>query len=219
MVILDYDLSSVVNYADFYEAFCGALREIGKDCSHMSFSDFQQLLDSDVLREYVQRITDEDSFWRRFRQLYISRHSFPRRGLREFLLLMKHLAVKVVVISGRETRSEYIWWDLRKYGLDELVDDVATMYDLNLLPLREEFLFDKSPLIEYVKKKHGVLRNFICIGDYVTDYYSCDKSGGIFIGIGSDVRTSVLKKAGVKLVVGDFYEVLPILRELGLLSK
>jgi len=216
MVVLDYDLSSVVNDVDFYEAFCKALREIRKEC--ISFNEFSQLLESDLLKEHISQLTCEEVFWRRFRQLYFSRHSFPRRGLREFLVLMKNLNVKVVVISGRETHSDYIWWDLRRHGLDELVDDVVTMHDLNTLFLREEFPFDKSPLINYVKRKHGVLEKFACIGDYVADYYSCVKSGGVFIGIGSAVRLGVLKKAGVQFTAMDFYEVLLRLRELRLLE-
>jgi len=216
MLILDYDLSSVINDIDFYEAFCSALREVGRSC--LSFNEFSTLLESDLLREYVSRYTSEDAFWRKFRQLYISRHSYPRRGLRELLIQMKRFSIKIVVLSGRETHPEYIWWDLRRHGLDELVDDIVTMYDLNTLFLQEEFLFDKSPLIEYVKRKHGVLEGFVCIGDYVSDYYSCMKSGGVFIGIGSVVRTSVLKKAGVQFTAEDFYEVLLKLRELGLLA-
>jgi phosphoglycolate phosphatase-like HAD superfamily hydrolase len=216
MLILDYDLSSVINDVDFYEAFCSALREVGRNC--LNFDEFSVLLESDLLREYVSRYISEDAFWRRFRQLYVSRHSYPRRGLRELLIQVKRFGVKVAVLSGRETHPEYIWWDLRRHGLDELVDDVVTMHDLNTLFLREEFLFDKSPIIEYVKKKHGVIGDFVCIGDYVSDYYSCVKSGGLFIGIGSEVRIGVLKKAGTQLTATDFYEVLMRLQELGLLA-
>jgi phosphoglycolate phosphatase-like HAD superfamily hydrolase len=206
MIVLDYDLSAVINDTDFYETFCNTLREFGEKC--ISFNEFSKQLESDTLKNRIPRMIHEDYFWRRFRQSYISRHSFPRTGLREFLLLMRNLGIKIVVISGRETHPEYIWSDLRRHGIDELIDDVITMHTLPLLSLREEFLFDKTPLIEHAKRKYSVLGEFICIGDYVTDYYSCIKAGGVFIGIGSAARTSILKKAGVSFIAENFYEVL-----------
>ncbi|MEM4881890.1 MAG: hypothetical protein QXP89_07235, partial [Desulfurococcaceae archaeon] len=82
----------------------------------------------------------------------------------------------------------------------------------------EEFLFDKSPLIRYAKRKHGISGEVICIGDYVTDYYSCRKAGGVFVGIASvSERGESLKKAGVEFLVKDFYEALLCLHYLGLL--
>lgn len=216
MVVLDYDLSSVINDVDFYEAFCEALREINNNPT--SFNEFSEMLETNYIREFVRQNTNEELFWRRFRQLYISRHSLPRRGLREFLLLVKSRDIKVVVISGRETHSKYIWWDLRRHGLDDFIDDVITMYESTILQLREEFLFDKSSLIEYAKRKHGVAGGFVCIGDYIADYYSCIKAGGVFIGIGSDTRTSILKKAGVQHTAKDFYEVIIRLSEIGFLD-
>jgi phosphoglycolate phosphatase-like HAD superfamily hydrolase len=216
MIVLDYDLSAVINDADFYEAFCNTLREFGEEC--ISFSEFLEYLELDTLKNKIPHVIREDDFWRKFRQLYVSRHSFPRTGLREFLLSMRNLSIKVVVVSGRETHPEYIWSDLRRYGIDELVDDVITMHAFSLLSLKEEFLFDKTPLIEYAKNKHSVLGEFICIGDYVTDYYSCIKAGGIFIGIGSAARTSILKKAGVSFIAENFYEVLVRLREITSMS-
>jgi phosphoglycolate phosphatase len=216
LVILDYDQTTVENIIDFYEAYCQALRLNGADC--VAFPDFMTLLKENRLGEKIPREVDHDEFWRIFRRVYISRHSRPLNGLREFLLSLKNFNVKVVVISGRETPPWYIFWDLRRHGLDSYIDDVLTFHDLELLGYKEEFLFDKSELMNYVKKKHGVSGDVVCIGDYIADYYSCRKINGIFIGVNVFSERNIdLEKAGVKILARDFYEVLVLMFENGLL--
>jgi len=216
LLVLDYDETAVENTVDFYEAYCEALKIHGKKC--VSFDRFIALLSTDELGEEIPVGADEVGFWRVFRRVYGSRHSTLRRGLRELLIAVKTLNVKVVVISGRETPPYHIEFDLRKHGISEFVDGVYTLYNLLLVGEREEFLFDKSPLIRYAKRKHGISGEVICIGDYVTDYYSCRKAGGVFVGIASvSERGESLKKAGVEFLVKDFYEALLCLHYLGLL--
>jgi phosphoglycolate phosphatase len=124
-----------------------------------------------------------------------------------------------VIISGRETSKRYVLFDLERHGLVDYVDDVLTFEDLVLLGFKESFLFDKSQLINYAKQKYGVAGEVICIGDYITDYLSCIKAGGIFIGVNKYVeRNRYLERAGVKFLAKDFYEVALIVSSLGLFS-
>lgn len=216
MVVLDYDETVVENIPDFYEAYCEALKIYGVKCP--SFSEFEYLFDRNSLHERIPGGIRNEDFWRTFRKLYFSRHSRLKRGIREFLQRVKLFGVKVVIVSGREVHSYEIARDLRMRGLDEYVDDVFTIWDLQVLMGEEEFLFDKSYLIRYAKSKHAVYGDLVCIGDYVTDYYSCLKCGGFFIGMNSSKnRGLLLKKAGVEIVVSDFMEALVVLSDMGFL--
>ncbi|MEM1628398.1 MAG: HAD hydrolase-like protein [Desulfurococcaceae archaeon] len=214
MIILDYDLTIVNNYVDFYETYCNALRYYGVDPP--SFDEFVKMIENNTLSSKIPRNIDEQEFWKYFRKIYISRHSWLRRGFIEFALLLRNMGAKFIVISGRETSPEYIWLDLRRLGIDHLIDDVITMSMLQEINGHEDFPFDKSSLIEYAMQKHGIImNNIICIGDYITDYYSCVKKGLIFIGINDiEKRNQVLRESGVKIISRDFMELLPIILDL-----
>lgn len=217
-MILDYDETAVENTIDFYEAYCEALREKGRSC--VDFNRFTTLLNENKLHEEIPSEVSETEFWKTFRSFYKSRHSIPRRGLREFLITMRTLNIKVVIVSGRETPSRYIELDLRNHGFHEFIDGVYTLHDLIIIGGMEEFLFDKSALIEYVKRRYSANGTIVCIGDYITDYYSCKKVGGVFIGINSAPgKSKSLREAGVKLLAKDFHDVLLYLYSLELLRS
>lgn len=217
MVVLDYDESTVENTFDFYEAYCQALKTYGVACP--SYEEFIDLLSGNALHEKIPGTTTQEEFWKLFRRIYPSRHSWVKRGLKEFLIALNSFSVKVVVISGRETPSQVIWQDIRKHGLEDYISNVYTLFDLAVMGGNEEFLFDKSYLIKLAKRKYGKGKVHVCIGDYVTDYYSCARTGGIFIGVNSiPARNGVLRKVGVQFVATDFFEVLLILSKIGLLS-
>ncbi|MEM0198967.1 MAG: haloacid dehalogenase-like hydrolase [Desulfurococcaceae archaeon] len=217
LIVLDLDETTLENIFDFYEAYCTALRIHNEDCP--GFDEFMVMFNENKLHEKIPSHVNHVDFWRTFRKLYASKHSWLKKGLREFLYYVKNLGVRIVIISGRESPSYGIWFDLRKHGIDEYVDELYTMWDLEILRGYEEFLFDKSYLVNHARRRLGVQGETVCIGDYVTDYYSCVKAGGIFIGINSEEsRNTALKKAGVKYVARDFTDVLVILSELGLLS-
>ncbi len=214
LVVLDYDETTVDNTFDFYEAYCAALKLHGARC--LEYSKFLALFSENKLHSEVPSRVDQESFWKTFRRLYQSRYSWLRAGLSEFLVYAKSLDTKIVIVSGRETPSQNIWLDLRKHGISEFIDDVYTLWDSALMGGEEGFLFDKSFLVSYVKTKYGVHDNFVCIGDFPTDYYSCVKAGGTFIGLTPiPERAEHLKKAGAKLVASNFKEVLVILSDIG----
>lgn len=217
LLVLDYDQTMVENTFDLYEAYCEALRQYNSNC--ISYGDFIEILRGNRLDKAIPIDVDLVEFFREFRRHYKSRHSYPQKGLRELLIILKILDFKVIVVSGRETSSQYIIWDLRRHGLDEYVDDVLTIHDLHLINGKEEFLFDKSGLIEYAMRKHGVIGVAICIGDYVTDFYSCKKINGVFIGLNSiPERNEYLRDIGAEFLAGDFSEVFYLLSELGLFN-
>lgn len=217
LIILDYDETLVENPFDFYEAYCQTLRIHGSTCP--SYDEFMLLLRYNQLSDRIPGEVDQESFWRVFRKLYRSKHSTLRKGLREFLVIMRNFNVRLVVVSGREAPIWDIQRDLINHGVAEYIDEVLTLYNMEIMGFQEEFLFDKSCLIEYAKRKYGIYEDqaVICIGDYITDYFSCKKAGGIFIGINTyPERNSELKKHGVEYTARDFYDVLLIMHDLGL---
>uniref|UniRef100_A0A7C2FFF8 HAD family hydrolase n=1 Tax=Thermosphaera aggregans TaxID=54254 RepID=A0A7C2FFF8_9CREN len=209
LVIFDYDLTFVDNYVDFYEAYSHALKIYG--CKPPSFDKFMEMLEHDELEDSVPAGINKNDFWRLFRRVYVSRHGFLKKGCKEALNTLKSkYHVKTAIISGRETSSEYIWMELRRLGVDEFIDEVYTLQDLVYLNGVEESLFDKSWLLNYVMRKHGVLPcQTVFLGDYITDYLSALKSNVYFIGVNqSEVRGGLMVKKGVGLVARDFYDVL-----------
>ncbi|ADV64566.1 HAD family hydrolase [Desulfurococcus mucosus] len=214
LVVMDYDLSMVYNLSDFYEAYSGALKSYGG--GFISFDEFLNLLNEDRLSERIPGGVREEEFWLLFRRIYVSRHPIPMDGVVDLLRLLKSLPVKIAVVSGRETSGEYIWRDLRMLGLDEYVDEVYTVSDLQRLNGLEEYLFDKSWIISYILRKHGVAPcNALCIGDFTTDLLSCRKLGIPFIGVNKDeYRGMLLKKRGAAIVVKNLFEVVQWIPEL-----
>ncbi len=209
LVIFDYDLTFVDNYVDFYEAYSHALKTYG--CKPPSFDKFMEMLEHDELEDSVPAGINKNDFWRLFRRVYVSRHGFLKKGCKEALNTLKSkYHVKTAIISGRETSSEYIWMELRRLGVDEFIDEVYTLQNLVYLNGVEESLFDKSWLLNYVMRKHGVLPcQTVFLGDYITDYLSALKSNVYFIGVNqSEVRGGLMVKKGVSLVARDFYDVL-----------
>ncbi|MCY0868694.1 MAG: HAD hydrolase-like protein [Desulfurococcus sp.] len=216
LVLLDYDLTLVYNLMDFYEAYTGALEKY--EGGSISFSEFLYLLNSNRLSERIPTGVQEEEFWRYFRRIYVSRHPYQMPGASDLLRLLKALSVKITVVSGRETSSEYIWRDLRVLGLDDYVDEVYTSLDIERLGGFEEYLFDKSWLISYILGRHGLKPcNALCIGDFTTDLYSCRKLGIPFIGVSlDDYRSMLLKASGSGIVVKNLLEVLqwiPVIKE------
>lgn len=209
LVILDYDLTFVDNYVDFYEAYSSTLKTYG--CEPPGFDKFMEMLEHDMLEDSVPAGISKDDFWRLFRRLYVSRHGVLKKGCREALIALKtKYHAKTVIISGRESSPSFIWMELRRLGVDEFIDEVYTLQDLVYLNGVEESLFDKTWLINYVMRKHGVQPcQTVFLGDYITDYVSALKSGVYFIGVNqSEVRGGLMRKKGVSLVAKDFYDVL-----------
>ncbi|MEM4718159.1 MAG: HAD hydrolase-like protein [Desulfurococcaceae archaeon] len=219
LVILDYDETLVENSFDFYEAYCQALSTHGLTC--IPYDEFIFLLRQNRLPDLIPGVIKQESFWRVFRRLYRSKHSILRRGLREFLVIMKNFNVSVVVISGREGPSWDIQRELINHGVAEYIDEVLTLSNLEIMGFHEEFLFDKSRLIHHAKQRYGAFGDHasLCVGDYITDYISCKKAGSIFIGINTFPERNIeLKKHGVEYTAKDFYDVLLIIYNLGLLK-
>jgi len=216
LAILDYDLTTMYNVFDFYEAYMSALKRYGG--GFVSFDEFMELLNQDRLSERIPSGVDKAEFWLFFRRVYVSRHSTPMDGVGDFLRIVKGLGGKTVIVSGRETSSAYIWMDLRMHGLDEYVDEVYTIDDLARLGGVEEYLFDKSWIISYVLEKYAVEPcRAVCLGDFTTDLLSCRKLGVPFIGVNKDeYRGRLLKSRGAIIVVKNFHEAiawLPVIRE------
>lgn len=217
-VILDHDETIVENTVDFYEAYCEALKEYRSSC--IPIEEFMELLRRNMLSSKIPDGISHSEFWTVFRRKYKSRHSFPRRGLYQFFTTLRNYGVRFFIVSGREVHPLEIMIELERHGLAEFIDHVFTLHDLYTMGFNEEFLFDKSRLIEFLKNKYGGVEDgaLVCIGDYITDYLSCRKAGGIFIGINTYVeRNNELKKVGVEYTARDFYEVLNLLSSLGLL--
>lgn len=179
---------------------------------YMGFTQFYDLLVNDNLYSFVNNIVGfNGSFWRDMRRSICKSHSLkPANGLIEFLVFVKKLGLKTVVVTGRECHSIQVKLDLEKTGLIDYIDEVFTMLDLIINGGKEDFLFDKSWLIEFVCRKFGVEpREAIYIGDYRLDYESSLKAGCEFIGLTwIPERMKLLLNNGVSRLAVDFREAL-----------
>ncbi len=214
LVLLDYDLTIMDNMIDFYEAFIETMRKYGYGT--ISYDEFVQRVATDNLHTLIPSETDARDFWRYFRRIYPSKSGYPVKGIRRFLNILESLQVPIVIISGRETHPLLLWLELARYGLDEYIDEIYTMFDLAIRGGIEEELFDKSWLIRHAISKYGVEpRCAVYIGDYKQDYISCSKTGVRFVGITRfKERAESLRMLGADIIVSDYDELLCYFDEL-----
>ncbi|WP_245521897.1 HAD family hydrolase [Staphylothermus hellenicus] len=206
-VLLDYDLTLMNNLLDFYDAYNEALKKfVGKT---LGFNEFYRLLINYSLQTYIPPDVDQLSFWRYFRQVYRTRYGYPMEGAYYFLYWVKALGLKTIIISGRECHESSIWEELKRFGLDEYIDKVYTMFNTFILGGVEEELFDKTWLIGYVLSSYGLDGDeVVYIGDYRQDLLSARRSGIRFIGIAfSKERKECLQRLGAEYVGSNLYDV------------
>lgn len=208
LIILDYDLTLVDNIYDFYLSVASVFRE--RTGLYLDYNKFYSLFLDDKLYSFITyELGFKEDFWRDMRKLICKSHSLkPAEGLYDFLLFTKNMGLKVAVVTGRECYSDQIRLDLEKIQLSEYIDGVYTMFDLYINGGTEDFLFDKSWLIKFVCKKHGVEPpEAIYVGDYKLDYQSCLKAGCRFLGLTwIPERAKLLKNNGVSRVANNFRE-------------
>ncbi|MCS7128557.1 MAG: HAD hydrolase-like protein [Sulfolobales archaeon] len=214
LLILDYDLTLVDTIYDFAEAVNESRRAF--DLKPLSLSEFLDYFLSDELTWRVAPEGSLDYFWKFFRRIYKTRYGKPIAGATRVLELLKSIGVRNVIVTGREVPSSNVWLELQGMGLDYVIDDVYTLYDLMILGGREESLFDKSWIINHLLNRSSIERNkAVFIGDYWLDALSASKAGVLFIGITSfEKRANDLLKHGACRVVRNFYELLVALYEL-----
>ncbi len=206
-VMLDYDMTLIESIYDFYDAYNEALKKfLGKT---ITFNEFYNLLISHRLGDLIRNV-DEVEFWRYHRRRCRSMYGYPVRGAYYFLYWVKNLGLKTVIISGRECHSSVLLYELRKFGLDEYIDNIYTLFDLYVYGGEEEELFDKSWLMRFVLRKYGIENDeAVYLGDYRLDYISSRKVGVEFIGVAlSEERRKCLLDIGAKRVARDLYEAL-----------
>ncbi len=206
LVLLDYDLTVMDNMIDFYEAFSESLKRFGYE--PVSYDIFVKHVLADSLHDLLPPEIRPLEFWTYFRRIYPSKSGYPMRGVKRFLVVLKSLNIPVVVISGRDSHPLLLWHELARFGLDDYIDEIYTVFDLRMHGGIEEELFDKSWLIRIVIKKYYVEPSHaIYIGDYKQDYISCSKAGIRFIGITRyRERAETLRKLGAEIIVSDFDE-------------
>lgn len=214
LLILDYDLTLVDTLYDFFEAVNESRKAF--NLKPLSLVEFLNYFLSDELTWKAPPESSLDYFWRFFRRIYRTKYGKPVAGATRVLELLKSIGVRNVVVTGREVPSSSIWLELQGMGLDYVIDDVYTLYDLMILGGREESLFDKSWIINYLLSKSSIEKSeAVFIGDYWLDALSAGKVGVPFIGITSfEKRAHDLLRYGACKVVGNFYELLVALYEL-----
>ncbi len=206
--MLDYDMTLIDNILDFYEAYNLSLKKfLGIT---IGFDKFYYMLNNYLLDSYLPQNIDRTSFWRFFRRIYRTRYGRPARGAQYFLYWVKTLGFKTLIISGRGCPSETIWFELSRFGLREYIDEVYTLFDVEIHGGVEEELFDKSWLIRYALKNYGLMpRETVYLGDYRQDLISSRRAGVRFIGVAfSEERMKCLYSLGAEYVARDLYDAL-----------
>lgn len=206
-VLLDYDLTLMDNLLDFYDAYNEALRKYTGRM--IKFNKFFKLLITHSLHTLLPPNIDQISFWRYFRQVYRTKYGRPMEGAYYFLYWVKALGLKTIIVSGRECHETSIWEELKRFGLDEYIDGVFTLFNATVLGGIEEELFDKAWLINYVLRSYGLHKDeVIYIGDYRQDLLSSRKAGVKFIGIAiNEERKRCLHDLGAEYVGSNLYDV------------
>jgi len=202
------------NLLDFYDAYIVALKKfLGKT---VSFIEFYKMLVNHTLDEFLGEGIDREAFWRFQRKNIRSMYGYPVDGAYYFLYWVKNMNMKTVIISGRECHPDVLYYELRRFSLDEYIDEIYTLFDLYVIGGVEEELFDKTWLIRYVLKKHGIdPSEAVYIGDYRLDYISSKKAGVEFIGVAFDQeRKECLYRVGAKYVGENLYDALYYLLEI-----
>ena len=214
LVFLDYDLTLMDTFIDFFEAVNEARKFYG--LNPFSFKEFMEYFIDDVLSVNAPPPDDPIGFWRYFRRVYSTKHGCPMEGSHYLLYMLRLWGSKNIIVTGRETPSETIWWELRRYGLEWGIDAIYTMYDIERVGGIEETLFDKSWLLKYILEKYGFKpSNALMIGDYKLDAKSALKAGVVFIGLSTiPKRTRDLYINGACRVVGSLYEVPIVIHEI-----
>lgn len=214
LLILDYDLTLVDTLYDFFEAVNESRKAFS--LKPLSLVEFLDYFLSDELTWKAPPEGCLECFWRFFRRIYRTKYGKPVAEAIRVLELLKSIGVRNVVVTGREVPSSNVWLELQGMGLDYVIDDVYTLYDLMTLGGREESLFDKSWIINYLLNRSSIERSeAVFIGDYWLDALSASKAGVLFIGITSfEKRAHDLLKYGACRVVRSFYELLVALYEL-----
>jgi len=214
LIFLDYDLTLMNTFMDFFEAINEARRFYG--LKPFSFDEFMSYFVDDVLAVKAPPQNDPIGFWKYFRRVYSTKHGYPMEGSHYLLYMLRLWGTRNIIVTGRETPSETIWWELRRHGLEWGIDSIFTMYDIELIGGIEESLFDKSWLLEYILDKYGVdPGNAIMIGDYKLDAKSALKVGIVFIGLSNiPKRTRDLYINGACQVVSSLYEVPMVIHEI-----
>lgn len=213
-MFLDYDLTLMNTFVDFFEAVNEARRFYGLRL--FSFNEFMNYFINDVLAEKAPPHNDPIGFWRYFRKVYSTKLGYPMEGSHYLLYMLRLWNTKNIIVTGRETPSETIWWELHRHGLEWGIDFIYTMYDIEIKGGIEESLFDKSWLLNYVLNKFGIdPENAIMIGDYKLDAKSAKKAGIIFIGLSNIPRRARdLYTNGACRVVSSLYEVPLVIHEI-----
>lgn len=207
ILILDYDMTLVNNLIDFYEAYNESLKN---HCSRViSFEEFYRALLRDELDAESSRCGG-DFFWRFFRRVYRTRTGYLVRGAREILVYSRAIGLRNIIATGRDCLEREIYDEIKRFDLEDLVDEVYTIETLRRRGLREEFLFDKRDMIRAILRDHGASpEEAVFIGDYTTDYLSSVGVGVVFIGVANDeYAREILERRGVKCVAKDLYEAL-----------
>lgn len=215
LVILDYDMTLVDSLLDFFDAINNARKYFGYP--PISFKEFIDSFINDTVKDIaIPRDVDEDFFWKIFRRVYETRYGYPVKGASYFLYMLRNYGSRIVVITGREVPEEKIWCELRRFNLHWSIDEVYTLYTLELLGGKEEYLFDKTWLIRYVINKYSVEPcEAVMLGDYWIDAICSRRAGVPFIGVAiPPCRKNLLTSKGVRYIVYNLYDALQVLKEI-----
>lgn len=204
LIVFDLDQTLVYTLPRFHRVFCEIL---GKN---ISWDEFLKSYAEDSLNRYICEAGIEvEKFWKEFLKKYYPPHPADKLidGVDNILRILKSRGYIIVIHTGRIVPREYVWKELKDFGIVEFIDDVYTE--------DERFRtasFDKSvKLIEIRDRfKPDV---FIYVGDYWPDMVSGKKAGAFVVGVTTGLeKEEKLRKFGADVViesVSDICSVIP----------
>ena len=213
LVISDLDQTILDTLNRFFRVFNKTLNFY---CSmQVDWKTFLEKYKKDKLDNIVSSIAPLDKFWDKFLEIYDD-ESFTYDkvidGVKEALSQLKNEGLKIIVVTGRKSRKERVWENLRYHRLDVYIDDVYTVLDVD----NQEFRFSKKEIILKVLNDYSFKREeAVFVGDYRYDMLSGKKAGVLTIGVltGHEDRKTLFEY-GADLVIKSMAQLPKIIKDM-----
>jgi len=214
LAILDLDQTLIDTLHRFHAAFSQALERVGG--MPPGWEEFVRMYSEDRLDEYIPDGIDPGEFWRDFARRHAEiRHPGDRliEGAREALEELRGMGIRIVVTTGRRTTEDSVWGELRRFGLDGLVDGV---YTLGQHEPNSGGLWHRHELIQRILSDFGVdPGEAVFVGDYWVDVESAKMAGVLSVGVLTGLEPEErLRRKGADHVIPGVWELPWLLRTL-----
>ncbi len=197
VIIFDLDGTLIDTRERFFMVFNKTLESFS--LNPLTKRRFNELYSRASLDEAIPKELQKN-FWEKFLHDYgrtCSEKDSPFPGVKNVLKVLKRKGLKICVVTGRACAESDVWTELKKHGLAEYVDAVASKD----VKVKDHFFKDEEVsriLAKLSVKPHECL----IVGDYLADIETGKKMGSLTVAVLSGgVKREVLESADPDLVL------------------